>query len=281
MTSLNNLSTKQSFDLVKAIIGSSLKLEIDDSIYKIFIDMNSVFSIVFRTENVDCEENIYVASDFIEDIINKALEKKIEITFLFTVNNSIYHTNIYTDWCFDRSDRVNFNKSKFYKKLLLELKKYSNENNLIKVVNCKTFHPIAFIYDEASILKKDILIITRDKLFQCLDLRNVVIFDGKNYTFIRDKYRKLPDNIILDNPSKYLKYYFVLNGDKIRTGYSGLKTYGKEKSIQYINKYRTELDMNLEHPLKEFIDTYIGLYDINKIYENYLEFKNKEKIGEY
>lgn len=258
---------------IRYIISSALHVEVDN-VSKIFVDMNSVFSIIFHSTEYDASNITKIISVELEEFILKYLSKKIELIFLFTTRNSQYHLDIFPEWCEERFSRVDLNKSEFIKEVLYGLKKFSEDNKKIKVINTKQFHPVAIVQQHALAVKSNVVVISRDNIFQCMNLDNIIVYNGTFICDIRDQNRVLPFKSKIENPNKFFKYFMTLNGDKKRNGFSGLSGYATKSTDKYIALHKIELELGLEHPEKEFVDKYVKLFDVDEIYKYYIN--NKE-----
>lgn len=260
--------------VIASVVSNMLKIKADTE--KIYIDLNSCFSILFRYDDINNPEAVEIISTEMERFLQLYLNDKTEIIILFTFEPSQAHIDIYPDWCKERYNRVNYAKSEFLQTLLVGLHKFSSTNPLIKVVNTKKVHPALVVYKNEQYSNKRSTILSKDIVFQCLNLRNIVIYTGVNYIDLDDPMRPFPDDVELPEPANlFLPYYIALRGD-IRNEFSGKEGYGPVKSLAYItkNKLRIKSGINSpDHTEKEWLDKYSQLYDINKLLE-----LNKEEI---
>ncbi len=260
--------------VISSVVTNMLKIKADTE--KIYIDLNSCLSILFRYDDINNPEAVEIISNEIERFLHLYLNDKVDIVILFTLEQSQVHVDIYPDWCKDRYQRVNYAKSDFLQTLLVSLHKFSETNPLIKVVNTHKVHPALYVYQNERFSRKRSTVLSKDMVFQCLNLKNIVVYTGVNYIDLDDPMRPLPDDVELPEPvSLYLPYYIALRGD-IRNEFSGKEGYGPVKSLAYINKHKLRIKAGIDapdHVEKEWLDKYSQLYDINKLLE-----LNKEEI---
>lgn len=253
--------------VISSVVSNMLKIQADTE--KIYIDLNSCLSILFRYDDINNPEAVEIVSREIERFLQLYLNDKVKIVILFTLEPSQAHVDIYPDWCKDRYQRVNYAKSDFLQTLLVSLHKFSQSNNLIKVVNTGSVHPALVVYKNEQFTKKRSTVLSKDIVFQCLPLTNIVVYTGVHYIDLDDPMRSLPDDVDLPEPSIMLPYYIALRGDS-RNEFPGKPGFGPKKSLEYIlkNKIRIKAGIDSEdHTEKEWLDKYSKLYDINKLLE--------------
>lgn len=260
--------------VISSVVSNVFKLVAETR--KIYIDLNSCFSILFHYDNINSPEAVEIISREIEKFLQLYINDKVEIIVLFTLEPSQAHIDIYPDWCKERYERVSYQKSEFLQTLILSLHKFSETNPLIKVVNTKKVHPSLIVYKNEKNSRKRSTVLSKDIVFQCLPLTNIIVYTGVSYIDLDDPMRTLPDDIELPEPySLFLPYYLALRGDS-RNEFPGMSGYGPKKSKEYIDKNKLRLKSGIEspdHPYKEWMDKYSQLYDINK-----LLCVNKEEI---
>lgn len=286
----NKLVSNPNFaKLVRSIIFKVFNVETE---YKtIYIDLNSCLSILFHYDNINEEilnEEIY---QILERFINKYTSKGCRLIFLWTLKNSILHTEVYDKWCEHRINRVNILKSTFIKKLIVGLTTFSKNNSeIIKVINTFEVHPAVIIkYIEMNNKNIDdinskFIVLSKDTIFRCMDLVRGVIWTGKDYIDPSDRYKPLPNGITLHNSEVLLKYYLALKGDA-RNEYPGIDGYGVKNSLKYINKHKLELLSGLplvtnddEDNLNDVLNKYSKLWDIKYLFEESTHRFNLNKI---
>lgn len=260
--------------VISSVVSNMLKIKADTE--KIYIDLNSCLSILFRYDDINNPEAVEIISTEIERFLHLYLNDKVDIVILFTFEPSQAHVDIYPDWCKKRYERVNYAKSDFLQTLLVSLHKFSETNPLIKVVNTHRVHPALFVYQNEKFSRKRSTVLSKDMVFQCLNLKNIVIYTGVNYIDLDDPMRPFPDDVELPEPANlFLPYYIALRGD-IRNEFPGKEGYGPVKSLAYINRNKLRIKSGInspDHAAKEWLDKYSQLYDINKLLE-----LNKEEI---
>ena len=239
---------------------------------KIYIDVNSCLSIMFRGEEYNTEECRNELQNILEKFMNKMILNKVQLIFLFTLEPSQAHIDIFPDWCKERYKRVDIMKSDFLKKFLVAIKSYSEKNNSIKLVNTHKVHPALVVYQNEFKSKKRFLVLSKDLLFQCITLKTCSVYNGTTFIDIDNPNRDLPEFIELSEPDVLLPYALALMGST-REEFKGMPNYGPSKSSKYVNKYKIELKLGVDHPLKDHLDKYSVLFDIHKLLE-----VNKEDI---
>lgn len=275
--------------LVRSIIFKVFNVETE---YKtIYIDLNSCLSILFHYDNINEEvlnDEIY---NIIEKFINKYTSKGCKLVFLWTLKNSILHTEIFEKWCAHRIERVNILKSTFIKQLIVGLTNFSKTNSeVIKIINTFDVHPSIIIkYIEMNNknindINSKFIILSKDTVFRCMDLNRGIIWTGKDYIDPSDRYKPLPNGITLHNSDVLLKYYLTLKGDN-RNEFPGIDGYGVKGSLKYVNKHKLELLSGLplvtnedEDNLDDVFNKYSKLWDIKYLFEESTKRFNLNKI---
>ena len=261
--------------LTYEIFKSMFSLETDAS--KIYIDLNHTVSILFRNENVNDEKVVEQITYIVEDFITRYLEKGTQLIFIYYTKGSIYHKEIFEDWCRTRDERVDFNKSQFLKSLIVNIKKNNSNIKNLKVVNVHGAHPAMYIQKMETNSKLKSVIISKDVTIHMIKSKNVYIYDGKKYYSLNEETREYPLGADPGIITPFLfKYYIALCGDD-RSEYPGYKGVGIRKSNKYISKYTVEIIGDLDHPYKEFLDKYSKLYDMNSMMDWYNDFIAKMK----
>lgn len=233
---------------------------------KIYIDVNSCISVMFRGDQYNTEECASELQNILEKFMNKMILNKIQLIFLFTMEPSQAHIDIFPDWCKSRYERVDIMKSDFLKKFLVAIKNYSQNNVSVKLANTHKVHPALVVYQNEMKTKKRFLVLSKDLVFQCMTLKHCSIYNGTSFIDIDNPNRDLPEFIELSEPDILLPYALALMGST-REEFKGLNGYGPYKSSKYINKYKIEIKLGVEHPLKEHLDKYSVLFDIHKLLE--------------
>ena len=248
--------------VVKSILHKLLDLDLElSTVKRIYVDLNSALSIIFRYDNIADDELLGIVGDEIENFLRKNLESGKTIYLLYNLKPSIVHRHIYPDWCKEREERVSILKSDYIKRLLMTFKVYSDKNHNLKVINCMDIHTALVIYELDKLYSTQSLILSRDAVFRCPIKSNIVVFNGVDWIDFSDINMKLPDGIELTDPHSTLAYYYTIRGDA-RNEYKGVKGYGVIKASKYIENNRLKIKAGIDHPLKEFTDKHIGLYDI-------------------
>ena len=257
--------------VISSVVSRMFKIAADTR--RIYLDLNSCFSILFRYDDINSPEAVEIVGTEIEKFLQLYLNDKVEIIILFTLDKSQAHLDIFPDWCLERYKRVDYARSDFLQTLIIGLKKFSDNNPLIKVINTKKVHPALVVYKNEKDRRKRSTVLSKDVVFQCLPIKNLVIYTGVYYIDLDDRKRDLPDDIELPEPyDLFLPYYLAMRGDG-RNEFPGLKGFGPKKSLEYIEVNKIKIKAGLDHPEKEWLDKYSKLYNINKLLE-----ENKEDI---
>lgn len=275
--------------LVRSIIFKVFSVETE---YRtIYIDLNSCLSILFHYDNINeqiLNDEIY---KIIEHFISKYTAKGTKLVFLWTLKNSVLHTEIYDKWCAYRIERVNILKSTFIKKLIIGLTHFSQNNSeIIKIINTFEVHPAVIIkYIEMNNsnlgdINSKFLILSKDTVFRALDNQRGVLWTGKDYIDPTDRYKPLPNGITLHHNDKLLKYYLALKGD-LRNEYMGIDGYGVKSSLRYIQKHSLELLSDLplviaedEDNLNDVLQKFSKLWDMKYLFDESIKRFNLNKI---
>ncbi|MGL5316965.1 MAG: hypothetical protein ACRC92_27145 [Peptostreptococcaceae bacterium] len=266
---------KQMFVPLKSDLGTF------SSPYKsVYIDVNSVTSIIYRYDNLDDEDMCSQISIIIEDFIDTCISRGITVYFLYSSQKSLVHSSIYPTWCEKRYERVNMKKSNFIMQLLGALKKFSTQNNLVRIENTGDKHAAHVIKQlhVDNVHKGAGLVISKDYVCQGLIfISNITIFTGVNIIDYRDTAPELYDRVnvlpLLPKRSLYWVYPCLCRDPK--NEYTGAKQMGSHRVAKYMTEHRIALFLNSEHPLKEFLEKHAPLYDINKMIEVYNNMKEE------
>lgn len=260
--------------VMRSVVSKMFQIKADTR--KIYVDLNSCISVLFHYDNINSPDAVAIMTQEIERFLQLYLQDKVSIIILFTLEPSQAHVDIYPDWCKKRYERVNYIKSDFLQTLIISLHKFSESNPFIKVVNTKKVHPALVVYQSEKDSRARSTVLSKDVVFQCLPLKNLVVFNGLQYMDLDDTMRNTPDDVELPQPyDLFLPFYFALRGDA-RNEFPGMTGFGPKKSVEYITKNKIRLKGDIEspeHPHKEWIDKYSQLYNINKLLE-----VNKEEI---
>lgn len=265
------ISMKDDFrEVVKYVLTRLFEVHIDQNIKRVYIDINSALSILFRYDSIDDGNLLLKMSGIIEKFMVKHLDRGLDVIFLYTLETSLVHKTIYPEWCSSRNKRVELRNSEFIKKLLVNFSAYSAKNNHIRVINCKEAHPALIINKLEKFMTTGCLVLSRDNVHRCISRPTVSLFNGVDWIQFNVPNRPMPDKIEqLRNPDKFLPYYFALKGDT-RNEYKGLSGMGKIRTVDYINSNRIKIVSDIEHKHSEFCKGHLALYDM-KAMENKLE----------
>lgn len=267
--------------IIRNVVSNIFRIETDFS--RIYIDLNSCLSILFRYENVNDNNITDELTQIFEQFLTKYISKHTQIVILWTLEKSSLHTSIYPGWCQERYNRVNISKSNFLKTLLVALNEYSKNTKLVKIINTHDIHPALVVrYLEIGNRRSKSIVLSKDVVFQTLNMNNVAIFTGVDYIDFTDNERPLPDGIELEEPEVMLKYYLAIRGDMKHNEYPGVEKYGPKKSLDYVTFHKLEILAGCDHvlrgkeeSLKEVCDKYSVLFDVNA-----LNKLNTRDIGE-
>lgn len=265
------LEKTKSFRNVVTSVVSKL-FQFDHDIPKIYVDVNSCVSILFRYEDINESDIVQRISDIIETFLMNYLNKKTEIILLFTLEESQAHVTIDPNWCKDRMGRVQLVRCEFIKQLMVSLSQFSKENPFVKVIQTHKVHPALVVLEQERKTRKPFCVLSKDVVFQCMRLSHMSVYTGVHYIEIADPLRVLPDDITLSDPEIFLPYYLAIRGDR-RNEWRGVEGYGKVTTLKYLQQHKLAIKADLEHPLKEHCDKYCILFDPNK-----LMLENKEPI---
>jgi len=259
----NIISMKDDFrQVISYILNRVFDVHIDKDIKRVYIDINSALSILFRYESIDDSELLVKMSGIIEKFMVTHLDKGLDIIFIYTLDKSIVHHTVYPEWCKERNERVILRSSDFIKKLLINFAIYSSKNKHVKVLNCKNAHPAMVIKKLERFERTACLVLSKDNVFRCISHPTVSLYNGVDWIQFNVSDRPLPDKLEkLKNPDKFLPYYLAMRGDT-RNEYKGMVGMGKVRTVDYINTNRIKIVSNIEHKHSEFFDERLPLYDM-------------------
>ena len=261
---------KKEFDLIKEILIKGLfHINMDVNFYdfdKIFIDLDSLLSIVIREElSTDKDKRIKLAHT-IADAINEFIEAYIDtntINIYYNLDDYKVFREIYPEWCKVRKERFS-NESMvgfLHKYIISNLKKAANKINNFNVIKCDDA-PVITIFNDIKLnptLKY--VIISRDPHYNCImAYYNVSIFNGRDLVDRSSlKYAKDLPNINYT----MLPFYYLIRGLD-RNEYKGARLYGHKKTEKYINdNYETLITW--ENPLLEEVKDYKNIFFLNDL----------------
>lgn len=242
----------------------NVDLEYTQGIKRMYIDLNSCLSIMFRHDDIADEELTRIVSDEIEKFITKHIDSGMSLYFMYSIKPSKVHKTIYPEWCANRDARVSIVKSDFLKKLLVTLKVFSEKNRSIKIVNTGEVHPAVAVVTMDKNNTGGAVVLSKDLVFKCIEKSNINIYNGVEWVAIGENMFNSETNVFLSNPTELTAYYLVLRGDP-RNEYKGMLNYGKIKSKDYVEANKLKFKADVDHPLKEFMDINLPLYNINKL----------------
>lgn len=261
---------KRMFNFVDDLYSSSGK-----SI--VYVDVNSVTSILFRYDKLNDKKLIEEVSYIFEEFIDHCIKTSTKVLFLYTPKGSIVHTTIYPDWCKERYQRVVLRNSDFIINFLNALNKFNEINKLVEIVNIGDKHISHFIYDY-HIDTKIFYVISKDYVCQSLVFyKKCIIYTGVNYIDYRDTNPNMYDNLDIKSfaPEGFEYLYPVIRGD-VRNEYKGMGGYGTIRTIDFIKKYKIKFIIDGDYPMKEEIQKYKPLYDLESLMKTYQEITKKE-----
>lgn len=238
----------------------------DAGVERIYIDVNSCFSVMFRAMDANESVNIDRIKEILEKFMNKNLIYRCQLIFLFSFEASKLHQSIFPDWCKERYARVNIKNNNFLLEFLVALKKYSSTNSSIKILNTHHIHPALVVYNSEVKSKKPFLILSKDLVFYSVNLDNASIFNGNKFIDLSQDNIELPSGIIIPDAKCNIPFYISLTGSS-REEFSGLKGFGPKRSFDYLLKYKLNIKLNTDHPHKEHCDKYSVLFDVRKLIE--------------
>lgn len=261
---------KKDFDLIKEIIIKGLfHMNMDVNFYdfdKIFIDLDSLLSIVIREElSTDRDERIKLAHT-IADAINEFIEAYIDtntINMYYNLDEYKVFSDIYPDWCKVRNDRFE-NESIvgfLHKYIINHLKKASGKINNFNIIKCDDAPIITIFRDIKLNPKLKYVVISRDPHYNCImSYYDISIFNGRDLVD-RGSLKYLKD--LPDINYTMLPFYYLIRGMD-RNEYKGVKLYGQKKTEKYINENLTTL-ITWEDPILEEVKPYKNIFFLNDL----------------
>jgi len=255
-----------------SILTNMFRVETD--IRRIYIDLNSCMSIVFRTNDITDEDLNEIIYKKMENFLSKYLSLGADIIVLYTQKPSEWHRNIYPDWCKGRDERVQLRKSDAIKQLLIGLKAFSEKNTSVKIINTGKLHPVITVLNNEDFKKtskkiRKVLILSKDCVFQCMNRPYITVWNGMDLMDQADENRVLPDEISLSDPGTLLPWYLAYCGDH-RNEFKGVFGYGPVKSLKHVTS--EALLVTIEDPKTDedkLASKYHQLYDVDAMYEFY------------
>ena len=244
--------------------------------YDVYVDVNSVISILFRYDNINDKDLINDITYIFEEFIDNCVTSGSKVVFMYTAKPSFVHTSIYPDWCKERYRRVKLKDSNFIISFLTAIKNIESNNTLISIENIGDKHIAQYIFEKTDSTSRDFYLVSKDYVCQSLIYyKKCIIFTGINYIDYRDTNPSLYDNVNVKSfsPAGYDFLYPLLRGDS-RNEYKGLDGFGPIKSIRFIKENKIKLFLDGDYPHKDLITKYRPLYDIEKMIEYY---KNNKK----
>lgn len=278
MKSLDRLITsKADFrDIIKGNIKRMFTFaeELYNTKATVYVDVNSVTSILFRYDKLNDESLIKDISYIFEEFIDTCIRSSTKVIFLYTSKPSLVHTTIYPDWCKNRYERVVLKNSDFIIKFLTALNKYNEINKLVEIKNIDDKHPTHYIY-ENHLDSGLFYVITKDFVCQSLIFyKKCIIFTGVNYIDYRDTNPYMYDNLDVKSflPENFEYLYPIIRGD-VRNEYPGIEGYGTIKTIDFLKKNKIKILVDGDYPLKDKINEYKPLYHLESLIDKYNELK--------
>lgn len=244
----------------------------------IYVDMNSVMSILFNYDKINDKELIQDITHIFEDFIDTCIRSSSHVKFIYTSQPSIVHKTVYTNWCSKRYDRVCLKNSDFILNFLTAMKFFSENNKLIEVCNIGDKHITQFIVEDVTFNNNLLYVISKDFVCQSLllEITDCIIYTGVNYIDYRDTNPTLynVDNLKDIAPPGLYWVFPVICGDS-RNEFKGYGGYSIKKTLKYIQENKIKLAIGGDHPLKDFIDEYKYLYNIREMIKKYKEIKGE------
>jgi len=263
-------------DLINTVIAKTFSLDVKCK--RLYIDMNSVVSIIFHDEDSIFSDSVKLdIYKLFEKLLERYINKGTKVYIMFTLEKSRHHVEIYPDWCKKRYERVNIKRCEYITSLIKSLKEFSltKENSQIRIINTRDIHPsIVVKYLETSHQNRksdEAAILSKDPLFQLLGMKHLIVYTGSRYVYLGDPDKELfTDNLTEDelpNLDKMAPLYLCLRGDK-RNEFPGLPKFGKVTTIKYLNQHKMEILTGVYGKLEEHFTKYLKLFDLSYIYDN-------------
>lgn len=254
-------------NVIRSVLTKMFKvnLEFAGGINRIYVDLNSCLSILFRHGDINNDEDLNtIITDVIEPFLTDNLNAGRNIYILYTMKPSKVHRTVFPDWCKDRDSRVDIRRSDYLKKLLVSLKIFSEKNNALHILNYGEAHCAVAV----SLLDKrygsQSLVMSKDTVFKCIGKPSICIFNGVEWIDLSTNICNTSSGVLLSDPLLLNAYYFTIRGDK-RNEYSGVKGYGPTLTERYVENNKLKFIANVEHPLKEHVDKFLCLYDAKEM----------------
>lgn len=263
-------------NIIDDVVKKIFKLELPQGTKRIYVDVNSTFSIIYAQEtkhiNVDVVKHIVL--ECVQEIISKAQMHGAKVVFIYTAEKSILHTSIYPDWCKNRYDRDMISKPDYLTAVLKYLAELSTSNPIVSVVNTHEFHPAYYIYFKEAYLVNNknhedkIIILSKDPVFYGIPYDGVEFFTGVLLS-INDHKATVGNYIKNTNLSRIQALFYLLLAGDDRNEYKGVLGVGPKKALDFINYNLVNIMLNdmgeaTSYPYKEFIETHRPLYFIDK-----------------
>lgn len=277
---LDNLITSKSDfrDIIKSNIKKMFNFVDDlynnDGKFVIYVDMNSVMSILFRYDKINDKKLMDDVSYIFEEFIDHCLKTSTKVVFMYTSQKSLVHTTIYENWCKKRYERVNLRNSEFILKFLTALNKFNEINKTVEIVNIKDKHIAHYIY-ENHVDSRLFYVVSKDFVCQSLIFyKKCIVFTGVNYIDYRDLNPYMYDNLNIKKlvPDGFEYLYPIIRGD-VRNEYKGIEGYGTIKTIDFIKKNKIKFIIDGDYPLKDKINEFKPLYNLESLIDKYNELK--------
>lgn len=274
---------KNSKDFSKIVfytLEDMFKVYIDRTIRDVYLDINSLISIIYRSQNPNDPEIVSSFGNYLSEFISRCETNKITIHFIYSTDKSKVHFDTYPNWCKDRYERVNFMKTEYVLKVLAILKNLSNNNTNIKLINTRNIHPAYYIWVKESGLSKYNkrgIVISKDMVMMGIPISNLYIHNGRRLIDF-----KLENNYLKEYPDlnrKLALYYIIIRGEA-RNEYKGVPGYGEVKSYNYIKENALNLILDKEdtkHILRDQINKFKRLY----LLEDGLEYLKENKLDPF
>ena len=276
-------NTKNGFDL-NIVSGSTfVKIALDliknmlytgSNVKRTYIDINSCVSVLFRlpeNERVVNEVEEFLKISF-QSFIEESLKENKELIFLYTMDRSQAHVDIFADWMIERNTRVDLKSYDPLNTILYAIKLFSKDESRIKLINVKKVHPALVVYKNELVGHNRYLILSKDNVFKTITDKKLDLFDGKNYYTNQMDFKRYPDNIEIPEPNVFLPYYMAIRGST-REGFSGIENMGPNRTKAYIEAFKLNIKAGTDHKYKEWCDKYVPMFDVNKLMS-----LNKEQI---
>src|SRR5574344_1200869 len=95
--------------VIENVVSKMLSFETSSN--RIYVDLNSILSIIFHYSDFNSDELFRTLKTQFEKFhLEEIVNKNRYIIYLFTTKPSKYHTTIFPDWCKNRYSGVDLNK---------------------------------------------------------------------------------------------------------------------------------------------------------------------------